>query len=386
MKRLTLLALVALSSCSAPRDSNDALQTTVDTVGAVEHVRNAGTPPTWSLERAVVVGAIDAGPAAFGRIRSIVADGDGTIYVADNLANEVRVFGADGSYVRTIGRRGGGPGEFGDLYSLAWLGDELVAMDPRNARLGRFRKDGSWVQGIRHYPITGPGTFIRLHPLGVDGFYAPVVAPSHDRLPFVRMTSTGHADTIAAPERPDGAPTYGVRCDRPDGGIQFISVPEGPTLLFAYPPPGGQMAMAWSGDYRITRTNSAGDTLAVVYREQAPVPYPDSLWQVALEPYETMRKQFPGTRCDPSAPVRPVSRARIRDIVFDESGRMWVEVASGAGFAWEIFSPGGALLGRAVAPARDPSVPVYVRGDNLYQVELGSNGVQYVAHYRLHTS
>ena len=44
------------------------------------------------------------------------------------------------------------------------------------------------------------------------------------------------------------------------------------------------------------------------------------------------------------------------------------------------------LVGSAPAPARDVSVPVYVSGDRLYQVESDDLGVQYVAVYRIRPS
>jgi hypothetical protein len=154
-------------------------------------------------------------------------------------------------------------------------------------------------------------------------------------------------------------------------------------MLFSYPPPGGQIAVAWSEQYRIARMDPSGDTLAVIHREQAAVPYPDSLWRAALEPYDQMRERFPGSRCEPEALERPERRSAMRDLLFDDTGRMWVEAATPAGFAWDIFAQGGALLGRASAPPRGASVPVYVRGDNLYQVEVDEDGVQYVAVYSL---
>ena len=41
--------------------------------------------------------------------------------------DEVRVFGLDGQHLRTFGRDGEGPGEFGDITSLAWVRDRLLA-------------------------------------------------------------------------------------------------------------------------------------------------------------------------------------------------------------------------------------------------------------------
>ena len=387
MKSRSALVLVLLQiSCGGSGSAGSGVRIETDTVGAVEYVRSYGVTPEWTLELVTRIGSLEGGPAEFGRIRSVVADREGRIYVADNLANEVRVFTADGSYVSTIGRRGEGPGEFGDLYSLAWLDHELAVMDPRNARIGRFSINGEWIDGIRYFPISGPSTFIRLHPLAEHGFYAPVLAPGYDRLPFVRFTTSGPADTIAAPATPEAAKTYGLRCDRPDGGIQFISIPEAPTTVFAFPPEGRRVAVAWTEDYSIATLDPTGDTIQVIQREHEPIPYPDELWREAMEPYVDMQSQFPGTRCEPASPERPQSRAAIRGILFDESGRMWVEVATSDGFAWEVFDRDGTVVGRANAPVRLPTVPPYVRANHLYQVEVDSLDVQYVGVYRMESS
>ena len=50
-------------------------------------------------------------PYIFGDVRSIEADSEGTIYVLDHQASEVRTFSASGEYLATIVGRGEGPGE-----------------------------------------------------------------------------------------------------------------------------------------------------------------------------------------------------------------------------------------------------------------------------------
>lgn len=55
---------------------------------------------------------------------------DGTFLVRGNYSTELKVFGADGKFVRTIGREGGGPGEFRGIATLAPLrGDSVLVLD-----------------------------------------------------------------------------------------------------------------------------------------------------------------------------------------------------------------------------------------------------------------
>lgn len=71
---------------------------------------------TCSLTSEVSIGGPDADdPAQFyEKIGSsqVDADGAGNIYVLDSGNTRVQVFGPDGSYLRTVGQEGGGPGEF----------------------------------------------------------------------------------------------------------------------------------------------------------------------------------------------------------------------------------------------------------------------------------
>jgi hypothetical protein len=272
----------------------------------------------------------------------------------------------------------------GICYALAWLSGDLAAMDPRNARIAVLSRHGEWRDDIRHFPITGPASLIRLHPLGGEAFYAPVIDMDRQALPFVRFSTTGAKDTIPAPSIPPGERLTGVVCHRPDGGITGISMPESPGIVYAFPPPGGTVAVSWTQQYRIVFFDSHGDTVRVTTRERAAAPYTEELWEAGMRPYRELLENFPGVRCEPTAPERPQYRAALRHILFDETGQMWVEAAVEEGFAWEVFSAEGRLLGLAPAPSRAPAIPPYVRNGHLYQVETDEMDVQYVAVYRVH--
>src|SRR5690554_4378969 len=309
-QRFAVVVVVLLAACGGgAQPQASGVETVVDSAGGVVHVGNTGTPPAWRTERTLLLGAVDGGPEEFGSIRSVLADADGNIYVADEVAQEIRVFAPDGRHVRTIGRKGAGPGEFAGLYGLAWLDDEaLAALDARNARIGILSREGEWLDAIRYFPISGP--MIRLHPLGDDGFYAPVLDAAGQGLALARFTAGGPRDTIPMPIRrgaqtPAGLPRTTAVCRRPDGGTQFISLPEVPTVTYAFPPPGGTIAVSWTAEHRVAFLTPAGDTLRVVTRERPPLPYTDALYEEGMRPYREMRETFPDARCEPAQPGRP---------------------------------------------------------------------------------
>ncbi len=265
-----MLAAVAAGCAEDPSSFDQGLTTTEDTVGGIVQVTNSGKPPEWRLEPVLRLGTVEGGPEQFGRIRSLVADGEGYIYIAENFAQEVRVFGPNGSHIRTIGRQGQGPGEFGELYSLAWLGENLVALDPANARIATFSREGEWLGSTQHVSMTGSASWIRLQPLGVDGFYTPAFDAAGDRLIWVRFTASGIADTIPSPSGPSEAPSTTAVCPAPDGSIEFISLPEAPQLVFGFPPSGGVVAVGWTDEYRLAFLTQGSDTLQTVTRQRAP--------------------------------------------------------------------------------------------------------------------
>ncbi len=67
---------------------------------------------------------------------------DGRIAVA-NDQHEIRFYDSAGRYLTRVGRRGKGPGEYTQLWSLARLpADTLLAADPANARVTLLDSDG----------------------------------------------------------------------------------------------------------------------------------------------------------------------------------------------------------------------------------------------------
>ena len=89
----------------------------VDTVGGRPVVTNqfplhGGDAGAWRLAEELRLGNVAGdGPEGFGDIRDLAVDPTGRIYVLDAGSKEVRDFGRDGAYLRTMAREGEGPGE-----------------------------------------------------------------------------------------------------------------------------------------------------------------------------------------------------------------------------------------------------------------------------------
>jgi hypothetical protein len=85
---------------------------------------------------------------------------NGFYYVVDRGNSRIAVFDSEGNYVRAFGRRGDGPGEFGDTMLLqSFDGDVLAIFEFQSQRTSRFATDGTFLETIS---LPGSGLAISL--------------------------------------------------------------------------------------------------------------------------------------------------------------------------------------------------------------------------------
>lgn len=88
------------------------------------------------LDPDLTIGFVEGGAdSVFGDVKSVVADNDGRVYVGDGIGATIRAYDADGAFLGTIAREGGGPGEI-----HGWPADLAAAPDG-----GFYARDGSRV-------------------------------------------------------------------------------------------------------------------------------------------------------------------------------------------------------------------------------------------------
>lgn len=106
-----------------------------------------GPGDAWTVVEELSVGTMEGEDVyQFGQIIGVDVDADGNLYIADGQVQDVRVFDATGSYVRTIGNAGSGPGEFGlGMNGVFVVGDEIMVPDIGNQRISRFHRSGEFV-------------------------------------------------------------------------------------------------------------------------------------------------------------------------------------------------------------------------------------------------
>jgi hypothetical protein len=85
-------------------------------------------PQTYRLQESWTI--VDDGnqPFLFGILEDVLIDRTGRVFVLDSQLSEVKVFDADGRFIRNMGGRGEGPGEFTAAGHLATMPDGSVGV------------------------------------------------------------------------------------------------------------------------------------------------------------------------------------------------------------------------------------------------------------------
>lgn len=93
-------------------------------------------------------------PYVLARLGGAVRLSDGRIVIANRASHELRWFDASGTYLRSSGRKGEGPGEFRDPFVLHLLpGDTVYSGDFSPFRFLVFAPNGDWVRTIDLTPM-----------------------------------------------------------------------------------------------------------------------------------------------------------------------------------------------------------------------------------------
>jgi hypothetical protein len=130
---------------------------TIESVNGVRVVHNVkggtwGADPKISLELIRTIGGPDEKDEnlAFGSPYDLVRDSAGNLYCLDVRNCQIQKLGADGKYLKTIGRRGQGPGEFQSPFSMDIDEDSnLFVADMMGRKIEVFNSDGKPMNTMR---------------------------------------------------------------------------------------------------------------------------------------------------------------------------------------------------------------------------------------------
>ncbi|HEX2202495.1 MAG TPA: 6-bladed beta-propeller, partial [Longimicrobium sp.] len=205
------------------------------------------------------------------------------LYVLDRGNGRVLVFDPRGRFVRQIGKKGQGPGEFEVPVALSVLPDgALAVLDLAHQNVSVFAADGAL---RRTYPWRQewgmPGRQLAAHPDGgLVALLRPMLRFDRGRAvqtgtqSFNRLTlGAGEAETAKMFDIPDFARVQGSRTTAPGGGqseqIRMMGPPEFSALTLWGVLGDGNLVLSNGSNYNVRIMDAAGTTTRYLVR---PVP------------------------------------------------------------------------------------------------------------------
>jgi len=408
MKSMRILAVLAAAIVAAACGSEESswVGTVTDSAGVAIVVNPAegmwGAAGGWTVEEELRIGALEGNPDyQFGQVGWIAVDSESRIFVLDMQAQQIKVFGADGQYERTMATRGGGPGELqGAMFVLMGPGDTLLVPDNANQRVNRYAPDGTSLGSFRMsfedgipmmFRATQSGTIAKqVRPLSLPG--QPAVENPMDAI--VTLAADGTVvDTLMSFESGEtfkfsgAAPEFNIYSPEPVWDLN-----EAGNLLFAI-----------NDDYRINVYASGGELMQIVTKpftrkpvsdrdKDAMMGFIERAWKDAGVPAQMIDQLRSAIHFGESFPA-------FASVVAGPEGSIWVQhvkVASelsedeyesfnpieDTGAAdWDIFDSDGRFLGVLTMPSR--FTPRVIRDDLIYGVWRDELDVQYVMKLKL---
>lgn len=367
----------------------------------------SGLPQMTAVEE-LRIGSLDDPETALTFVGSMHVSDDGMMHVTQPLVAEIRVYSADGELLRTVGRRGEGPGEFQRIGMLGVVGDSLWVFDSGTDRFSFFDPGSGALLGSVRAPSTDPGragvpataysllddstfltfpvvpsdqitageiTEVPVHLIDRDGTRIATLAPRH----FVNLNwevvvrRGGEVRGISSGAQPfSDARLWNVVPDQP--AVVTLDRPA---------PAGTDQAVL-----HFRKVSFQGDTLVSRELSFDPVPITDGMVDSVL------RVQIPdeGLFGVPASAARETARESlyrpahlpgVADMILGDDGRIWLRSndVDDRGVAWWILSSDGVPQATVRLPTRLRAMAA--RGDRLWGTVVADFGVPYVVRYRM---
>lgn len=325
-------------------------------------VPGAGSPRLrLSAEPRLSVGVVEGAPAyQLFRASGGTVLADGSVLVVDGGTQEARVFDRAGKHLRTIGKKGQGPGEFTGISLVGVLpGDSIVLADRPGKRIAVFTREG-----ILARTLAAPealGIFFDTYGLLADGSISiagrSIPAPSAPAV-VRRPLAVSWLSLRDGSLRPFG--------EFPGAEIFQVGMTTGP-LVFGRgihaAARGDRIAVGNDDAYSIRLYDGSGRIRLVVREPRGAVKVSAGEWEEAVPPgfRDGSAANSPFKKVydeQPHLPTRPswggwCSPTCLR---LDQAGNLWVQEFAANAFgerqAWHAFDRQGKFLGQLDLPPR----------------------------------
>ncbi len=267
MKSKTQFILVAcvlfsfLAACTSVREK-EGWEGTIEEVDGVEVIHNPAEPLhgelALELEEDLVIGGEEFDENYnFRRISDIEVDNEGNILVLDYMDCRIQKYDKEGKYLRTIGRKGEGPGEFQQPVRMYLTpGGKLYVSEPRKIHV--FDKNQEYKRSIipdspsYNFGVTKEGNLFG---------QSSTFGEENRTVDIVMMDSDGKKITTVV-----NFPHPGVMIRQ--GGIAIGTTPPYSPNLYFCPLDDESGMYAYSAEYTLFVANSSGEVMRRIEKEE----------------------------------------------------------------------------------------------------------------------
>jgi len=256
----------------------------------------------------------------FWGLTNLLVDEQGNIYVMDSKEANIKVFDGRGRFLRTIGKKGQGPGELEVPESMDLFHQNQIAVyDPGNRRLTFFDLEGEFIRSLStaNFYITS----VRIDSRG-DLF--GLVSTSRDGLPRYELqkwdSDLNHLKTLDGADMPSESYLHLFEA------MPSFALSKGGLIFYGYP-----------GQYEIKVFDNDGTVIKKILKDSRTAKIPQREKDLALN------KIPPGLKM-----VIPNYYAPYYRAYSDDEGRLIVLVRYALGtkktYNYDVFSPDGKFL------------------------------------------
>jgi hypothetical protein len=151
---LVLVPALLLSGCRKGPDGSRGVKVRTENVDGVVLVHNPPVPlnpdKTVRFEEEATFGGEETGLGAVLKPGRFAVDGRNRVHIYESAEGVIKVFGEDGRFLRAIGRKGQGPGEFVQAGYLGFCPDgRLLITDYQNRRTSFFGPEGDFLSSYQ---------------------------------------------------------------------------------------------------------------------------------------------------------------------------------------------------------------------------------------------
>jgi len=294
----------------------------VERINGVEYIHNPATPlhpektVTFVEDLSISGEDKDGNIILFEPWLSLVDDNE-NIYIIELKDQVIRVFGSDGKYIKTIGAKGSGPGEFQSLAYLAVTKDgKLVAIDQISRRTSFFDPSGRFLKSFQWR--TGYYSFIMIKS---SSYIISEIVYSEDRQ--FQDLFVKEVDFIGKEIRFSGEFTPPeAKIIRQGKYSQYFISPVTTSSIFVGDPARSLFYHCVNNKYIIEVYDTSGKLFRKIDRPYKPVPFTDKDAKAYREKYGNLGNEFL------KKAVEEMEMPKVKSIVermsVDDDGHLWI--------------------------------------------------------------